>query len=213
MRSMSELSTVNVEKLIHSFVRHLTFQVSPVCNKKWSKINFTSYIDDAHRLNPESPRNDEKSRNKAMRGILDITDVQNIRHFMETQTKFLDKFVYSKDIPLLAHHFSCINNEIVQNVQKDINQMNRNAKEHKTKYYEPSKLEQIAVRRKRKDLSSVQTKKSVACTTKRNLTRSIAEYAKREIELNEKYLRLYINNVEFMKRNVHVTLYVDTKVI
>lgn len=48
---MAELSTLDVEKLIHLFVQNLTFQVSSNCNKKLDRVNFISCIDVAYHTN------------------------------------------------------------------------------------------------------------------------------------------------------------------
>lgn len=55
-------------------------------------------------------------------------------------------------------------------------------------------------------------KRTYTYLKKSDFIESIAGHTWQETILNEEYLQLYINNVEFMK-NVHVTLYVCSKVI
>lgn len=207
---------LDVEKLIHLFVQNLTFQVSPSCNKKLDRVNFISCIDVACRTNLEFLRIGEKSKDIAMNGTLDldIADVRSVRNFIETQTKFLDKFVYPNNIPLLTCHFDRINKKIVQK----INETDQDAKEREIKYYKnkSSQVKEQKLKRTTVDdnrqICDANVKRTDACLKESNFIESIAERTRQEAVLNEEYLQLYINDVEFMK-NVHVTLYVASKVI
>lgn len=226
---MVELSVLDVEKLIHLFVENLTFQVSSNCNKKLDKINFISCKDIAYQTNLKLLKIGEKSKDIAMNSTLDIADVQSVRHFIETQTKFLDKFVYPNNIPILTCHLHHINKKIVQK----INEANKNMEERKTKYnknkfsqkqklkraitennqqiYDANVTEILLVPEQiHQDLLFVKT--TNACLKEGNFTESIAEHTWQETVLSEKYLQLYIDNLEFMKK-AHVTLYVASKVI
>lgn len=207
---------LDVEKLIHLFVQNLTFQVSSSCNKKLDRVNFISCIDVACRANLEFLRIGEKSKDIAMNGTLDIADVRSVCDFIETQTKFLDKFVYPNNIPLLTCHFDRINKKIVQR----INETDQDAKEREIKYYKnkcsqvkEQKLKRITIDDNRhRQICDANVKRTDACLKESNFIESIAERTRQEAVLNEEYLQLYINDVEFMK-NVHVTLYVASKVI
>lgn len=228
---MVELSALDVGKLIHLFVKNLTLQVSSNCNKKLDKINFISCIDIAYQTNLDLLKIGEKSKDIAMHSTLDIADVQSVRHFIETQTKFLDKFVYPNNIPILTCHFDHINKKIVQK----INETDKNIKERKAKCYKnkfsqlkKQKLEQVTIENNQQICDANVTKMILipeqicgdllfikgtnTCLKESNFIENIAEHTWQEAVLNEEYLQLHINNLEFMK-NVHVTLYVANKTL
>lgn len=227
---MVELSALDVEKLIHLFVQNLTFKISSNCNKKLDKINFMPCIDVASQTNLELLRIGEKSKDITINNTLDIDNVQSVRYFIETQTKFLDKFVYPINTLLLTCYLDNINKKIVQKVNEtDKNIIERNTRcYNKSSYLKKQKLERIISKNNQQICNAnvtetilvpqwihgdlVFVKRTNTCLKKSDFIESIAEHTWQEAILNEEYLQLYINNVEFMK-NVHVTLYVSSKVI
>ncbi|XP_050453076.1 uncharacterized protein LOC126852367 isoform X1 [Cataglyphis hispanica] len=226
---MVELSVLDVRKLIHLFVESLTLQVSSNCNKKRDKINFISCKDISYQTNLELLKIGENSKDIATNSILDITDVQSVRHFIETQTKFLDKFFYLNNIPILTCHLDHINKKIVQKIHEaDKNMEKCKTKCNKNKFLQKQKLKRVTTENNQqiydanvteillvpeqihKDLLFV--KRTNACLKKDNFAESITEHTWQETMLNEEYLQLYINNLEFIKK-VHVTLYVASKTL
>jgi len=177
----------------------------------------------------------EMLKDIAKKSILDITDVQSVYHFIERQTNFLDKCVYSESIFLSMYYYNHINKKIMRNI-RDI-KINKNMREWQTTFYKTksSKLKREAVNdygqmynknpannnvrseilqiimsdQKSGDLSLI---KSTINSKKFSVTKSIVAYINQETILNERYLQLYVNDVEFMK-NVHIILYIASKVI
>ncbi|RLU23075.1 hypothetical protein DMN91_005353 [Ooceraea biroi] len=226
---MVELSVLNLEKWVHSFVQNLSFHVSPICNKKMDKINFTCYVDADYHMNFEliAERYYKLLKDIAKKNALDVTDTQSVCCFIEKQTMFLDKYVYSENTLLLMYHHNHINKKIVQSIREI--KINKNARERKAIVFkiESSKLKRETVDdyshmcntkstrtviSDQKSEDPLLTKSRNICSKKLDVAKSITAYIRQKTVVNERYLQLYINDVEFMK-NVHITLYIASKVI
>jgi len=222
---MVELFVPNLEKWIHSFVQNLTFQVSPIYSKKMNKINFTCHVDANYHMNSELTT---KMLKDIAKKILDITDVQIVYHFIERQTNFLNKCIYSESIFLSMYHHNHINKKIMQSI-RDI-KINKSMRKWQTIFYKTKssklKLEtlndynQIYSKKTAKIMSNeksgdllVRKPKIISYHSKKfSVTKSIVAYINQETILNERYLQLYVNDVEFIK-NMHIILYIASKVI
>ncbi|EZA53335.1 hypothetical protein X777_06414 [Ooceraea biroi] len=224
---MVELSVLNLEKWVHSFVQNLSFHVSPICNKKMDKINFTCYVDADYHMNFEliAERYYKLLKDIAKKNALDVTDTQSVCCFIEKQTMFLDKYVYSENTLLLMYHHNHINKKIVQSIREI--KINKNARERKAIVFkiESSKLKRETVDdyshmcntkstrtviSDQKSEDPLLTKSRNICSKKLDVAKSITAYIRQKTVVNERYLQLYINDVEFMK-NVHITLYIASK--
>jgi len=160
--------------------------------------------------------------------ILDITDVQIVCNFIKRQTNFLNKCIYSESIFLSMYHHNHINKKIMQGI-RDI-KINKSMRKWQTIFYKTKssklKLEtlndydqmyskktaKIIMSNKKSGDVSVRKPKIISYHSKKfSVTKSIVAYINQETILNERYLQLYVNDVEFIK-NMHIILYIASKV-
>nr|KAF7413025.1 hypothetical protein H0235_012876 [Vespula pensylvanica] len=164
---------------------------------------------------------------------LDFSNPYDIEHFIEKHTNILDKSVYSKSIPVLASHLKNINTKIIQKINKI--KIQSNIMESKYKLSNSYK-KNSRIKKYQGTLDSKFSKYTLKNTTSKqydnsltnclqqnnkkkynaiacNLTDNIIEYVEYENELNKKLLELYTKDEDFIKKYIHISLYIATEKI
>lgn len=107
----------DVDKFVHAFVQSLGLRIkSPAC-KNFSKINFITYIDNAHRIEQQLLHTLDKVRDINMQQNLDFSNQENIRYFIEKHASLFDKFNSLSNTRILTSHLKNINTKILQKVR------------------------------------------------------------------------------------------------
>ncbi|XP_076663069.1 uncharacterized protein LOC143366138 [Andrena cerasifolii] len=173
---MFEGSMFDVDKFLHTFIQSLGLRIkSPAC-KNFSKINFITYIDKAHRIEQQLLYTLDKVRDINMRQNLDFSNQENIRYFIEKHASFFDKFHSLSNTKILTSHLRNINTKILQKVRA------RRKSIESIKKME-SKIPSKNLTRKRNPRTNLgnklnESKKSLSSTTYREKHISLNSYKK-----------------------------------
>ncbi|KAI4502849.1 hypothetical protein M0802_001893 [Mischocyttarus mexicanus] len=212
----------NLDKLIHSLMQSLGYGRS-------DKKHFLTCMDMTYKI-PNKKLDICENMKDVYQSNLDFSNPYDIQHFIEKYTNILDKSVYSKSIPVFASHLKNINNKIIQKINKIKLQRNVIEGKHKllNSYKKNSRVKKYqgiildSNKYNKYSLKNTTVKKNnclqqnkmkhnnnVAC----NLTNNILQYMEYESELNTKLLELYTKDEEFIKKYIHMSLYIATEKI
>ncbi|XP_014612193.1 PREDICTED: uncharacterized protein LOC106791214 [Polistes canadensis] len=213
----------NLDKLVHSLMQSLGYGRS-------DRKHFLTYMDNTYKI-PNKKLNICEKMKDVYQSNLDFSNPYDIQHFIENHTNILDKSVYSKNIPVLASHLKNINTTIIQTINKIKVQRNVMEGKHKLlnsykknsrvkKYqgildgkYNKYTLKNTTLKKNNSLMNCPQQNKkkhnNIAC----NLTNNIMQYMEYESELNTKLLELYTKDEEFIKKYIHISLYIATEKI
>nr|XP_033338876.1 uncharacterized protein LOC117227593 [Megalopta genalis] len=258
---MIQLSMLNVDNFVHTFVQNLSLKLEfPVC-KNHSKITFIKYVDKAYRIKHRSSFAVEKIRKIDVQQNLDFSNERNILYFMNENASFFDKLNSLSNKQILASHLNNINARILQkakakkrnieNIKKmELKVLNKNIScKKKVKASIRHKLcelkTEVLPRFHRDKNINLQTNtksnfneaaiiedndricnesthpnsyKSIdrfepkygdrKTLIKNNWSKNLIDITKEEIETARKILWFHAKDIEFLRRKLHVSLYI-----
>lgn len=218
------MSAFNLDKLVHTLMQSLGYGRS-------EKKHFLTCMDKTYKIQNKKLDISEKMKD-VYQSNLDFSNPYDIEHFMEKHTNILDKSVYSRSIPVLAPHLKNINTKIIQKLNKI--KILSNVTESKYKlsnsYKKNSRIKKYHGildnkfnKHTLKNITSKQYDNSLKNRLQKNnkkkynaitcnLTNNIIEYMEYENELNKKLLELYTKDENFIKKYIHISLYIATEV-
>ncbi|XP_076278939.1 uncharacterized protein LOC143208395 isoform X1 [Lasioglossum baleicum] len=252
---MIQLSMLNVDKFVHTFIQNLGLRIEkPVC-RNLNKITFIKYVDEAYRIKDRLLFALEKIKEINIQQNLDFSNERDVRYFIEEHTRLSDKLNSWSNRQILASHLKNINIKILQKVKArkrntetmkkvEVKLSNKNLSckrkvrtNLRNKLYESKS--NVSPRFHRDTCKTNKCSKAViiennntfshdftcpnSCKSfdisrtksdnlktliKNNLTKNLID-VKKEVEMARKILWFHANDTEFLKRKLHVSLYIS----
>ncbi|KZC08701.1 hypothetical protein WN55_10723 [Dufourea novaeangliae] len=110
---MFEVSTLNVDKFVHTFIQNLRIESSTWRNH--NKITFIKYVDRACRIKQQLLYTAEKIRDIPQN--LDFSNEKSVQYFIEKHTTLFDKLTSLSNTQILSSYLKNINTKILQKVR------------------------------------------------------------------------------------------------
>ncbi|XP_076643074.1 uncharacterized protein LOC143353545 isoform X2 [Halictus rubicundus] len=253
---MIQLSMLNVDKFVHTFIQNLGLRIeSPVCKNR-NKITFINYVDKTYRIKDRLLFAVEKIKEINIQQNLDFSDERNVRYFIEEHTSLSDKLNSWNNKQILSSHLKNINTKILQKVKArkrnnetikkvEVKLSNKNLScKRKVRTNLRNKLfeskSNVSPRFHKDTCKTNKCSKAVVnenndtfshdCTSsnsyksfdtsrtkcdnwktliKNNLSKNLIDIVKKEVEIARKILWFHANDTEFIKRKLHVSLYIS----
>nr|XP_034186780.1 uncharacterized protein LOC117607320 [Osmia lignaria] len=138
---MFEISTFNVDKLIHTFIQNFGLKIKSSAYNNSNKVAFVSYVDRTCKIKQQLSCSTAKINEINMQQQWDFTNEKDIQRFIEKHTNFFDKMIFLKNTGILTSPLKNINTKILQKVRK------------KKKDHENTKKTETKIKKKRSLLS------------------------------------------------------------
>lgn len=138
---MFEISTFNVDKLIHTFIQNFGLKIKSSAYNNSNKVAFVSYVDRTCKIKQQLSCSIAKINEINMQQQWDFTNEKDIQCFIEKHTTFFDKIISLSNTGILTFPLKNINTKILQKVRK------------KRKDYENTKKTETKIKKKRGSLS------------------------------------------------------------